>query len=514
MADSFEDPWAKSNCAWHQGSAWSFTGWAQSWLAGGLLHGATAPLLGTACKGECPVGQIALATDGTSCQPGTYSYYCCDNPNAPELPAPGDVSTCPSPPNIPALNSGPDPDGAAANVFAEADPFDSDCVLHALSGTTSKLRSRDLIEVTLQDLAVWELEAMLNRTSDGYSSVPYSAPPAGFASPLESHILGENEGPKISVMLEARSLVRRTSDKGAALKFCAPGQPATVILPQTYSGFRTVAKIAGKGWITIAKPAICGAIGVTSFLTQPANTKFVTEHVFEKQTLRNIIEYMMAGQVPGGGQLSAGQALVKGIFDQTGIYFSNWPANLQQSFGSTPEDTSFGTLGHAQSPANYDNLQVCDADLNAIKARITAGIAFISTGEWSSYGDEQKVSYLSDVIDTFSYMQFGQTVKSYNAAYKALILFWQAFANHPNAQTGYDYVGAFKQIVGADLDNQVTAAQTLFKFFLKDATTIWNNPATTANYASSVVLANQKALKDFAANLAKYLAYDKSGMTA
>ena len=478
------------------------------------MHGATAPLLGTPCKGECPVGQIALATDGTSCQPGTYSYYCCDNPNAPNLPAPGDVSTCPSPPNIPALNSGPDPDGAAADIFAEADPFDLDCVLYALSDTSSKLRSRDLAEITLQDLAVWELEDVLNRTSNAHSIVPYAIPPPDDAFPYEPLILGEKEGMDSSVILGARGLVRRTSDKGAGLKFCAPGQPNTVILPQTYSGFRTIAKLSGKGWITIAKPAICGAIGVASFATQPAFTKFVTEHVFEKQTLRNILQYMMNGELPGGGQLTAGKALVQGIFDATGIYFSPWPTNLQQSFGSSPVETSFGALGHAQSPANYDNLQVCDADLNAIKARISACFAFLSTGEWSLFGDEQKVSYLSDVIDTFSYMKYGPTVTSYNDAYKALIIFWQAFSQHPSAQPGHDYVGAFKQIVGADLDTQVATAQKLFKIFLQDATTIWNNPATTANYASSVVKANQDALKDFAAQLTTYLSYDKTNMMA
>ena len=26
-----------------------------------------------------------VSRDGTSCQPGTYSYYCCDNPNAPTV---------------------------------------------------------------------------------------------------------------------------------------------------------------------------------------------------------------------------------------------------------------------------------------------------------------------------------------------------------------------------------------------------------------------------------------------
>jgi hypothetical protein len=36
-------------------------------------------------------------------------------------------------------------------------------------------------------------------------------------------------------------------------------------------------------------------------------------------------------------------------------------------FGATPEDTSFGELGHPTPNLNTANLQVVDADLNAIK---------------------------------------------------------------------------------------------------------------------------------------------------
>ena len=478
-----------------------------------MLHGATAPLLGTACKGECPQGQIAIATDGTSCQPGTYSYYCCDNPNQPPLPAPGDVSNCPSPPNIPALNSGPDPDGAAAHIFLEADPFDQDCTLWEQGSVSSKLKARS-VEVTLQSLAAWELEAMLNDTGGQNGIHPGIVSSLENDSSVEFSLILEDKHFNITNMLVARDLVKRTPDLGAGLKFCAPGVPPTVIYPQTYSGFRTIAKLANKGWIAVAKPAICGVIGVASFATQPSNTNFVTEHVYEKQSLRNVLQYMTNGALPGGGTLTAGKAVVAGVFDATGAYFSSWPANLQQSFGGTPMDTSFGILGHAEAPANYDNLQVCDADLNAIKARITAGFAFLSTGEWGTYGDQQKVNYLSDLIDTFSYMKFGQTITSYNLSYRALILFWQTFSKHPNAQAGYDYVGAYKQIVSADLDIQVTTAKALFNVFLKDATKIWNDPATTANYASAVVKANQATLADFATNVAKYIALDKLGMLA
>lgn len=477
------------------------------------MHGLTAPLLGTACKGECPVGQVAIATDGTSCQPGTYSYYCCDNPNAPALPAPADVSFCPSPPNIPGRNNGPDPDGAVPHIFAEANSFDSDCTLYGLSTTALKLKKRGVNEISIRDLAAWELEAMLNGTDSLHPILPAGAWSLQDEFPFEQSSVTESEFLNGS-MLATRNLVKRTRDKSAAMKFCAPGQAPIQMIPQTYSGFRTIARLAGKGWITIAKPTICGAIGVAAFLTQPSNTNFVTEHVFEKQTLRNIFEYMVEGKLPGGGTLAAGTAVFNGVFDPTGAFFTNWPQNLQQSFGAVPLDTFFGALGHAEAPANYDNLQVCDADLNAIKARITAGSAFISTALWNQYGDQQKIDYLTDVIDTFSYMKFSQTVKSWNSAYKALILILQAFAKVPNAQAGYDYVGAFKEIVNADLNYQIEIAQATFKIFLKDATDTWNDPALIAKTAKVVVKANQAALKDFATNLATYIAYDKSGMTA
>jgi hypothetical protein len=455
------------------------------------LHGVTAPLLGTACKGECPANQVAIATDGTSCQPGTYSYYCCDNPNAPQLPAPGDVSMCPSPANIAGKNSNPDPDGAAPHIFEESIEFNQDCTLPSLSSSSKKLKARDASTITFQELMDWEVEDLQNSSS------------------IVSGFDWEEDGVH---SLFVRDLTKRTLDTSAALKFCAKGVPATQHYPQTYSGYRTIAKLANRGWITIAKPGICGAIGVFAFTTQPANTDFVTEHVFEKQSLRDYIQYMTQGLLPGGQTLKAGAAVVSGIFDQTGSFFASWPSGTVPSFGANPWDSAFGCLGHSEAPANNDNLQVCDADLNAIKARIARGIQFADLSSWQKYGNQEKVDYLADVIDTFSYMKFGQTVKSYNAAYKALLLFWKLWAASSGAQLGYDYVGAFQDIVSADLDNQVNTAKQLFLVYLKDATDIWSDPATISSYASTIVTKNQDALKDFAANVGSYIAYDKLGM--
>ncbi|KAJ5113892.1 glycoside hydrolase family 18 protein [Penicillium angulare] len=455
------DPWANSNCAWHQGTDYSFTGWAQSWIAGGLLQSVTAPVFGTDCQemaqvvNQVPTPTIAVTTLmlPTYVPQAPKSLICNLKDsilkNALQLPTPQEVSLCPSPPNIEGRSTEPDPDGASTGVYLESEEFDDDCTLYGLTTITST--KRDLDSITIEDIKRWEqsLEAQRLTNARGVIYDPHSAWEASFDShnvEISNHTL---------VSREAHLLAKRTFDKGAALAFCAPGQPATYMYPQTYSGFRTIARLANKGWITIAKPAICGAIGVTSFLTQPSNTNFVTEHVFEKQTLRNIIEYMMKGTLPGGGTLTAKAANVAGIFDATGIFFNDWPSTLSPSWGTSPVITAFGALGHAQAPANYDNLQVCDADLNAIKAKhrcltstkITACHAFISSTAWANFGPLEQVAFLADVIDTFSYIKYGQTASSYNAAYKALIVFWTLFSTHPSAQAGYDYVGGGSYIL-------------------------------------------------------------------
>jgi hypothetical protein len=400
---------------------------------------------------------------------------------------------CPSPPNIGGTNTNPGPEG---DTFEESIEFDGDCVLHSLKSATRKIRARDGLPISIQEHQDWELEDLQNATYRDFETTPEF-----------DYITGAGVH-----SLSVRDLEKRTPDKSAALQFCAKGQPAITQYPQTYSGYRTVARLANRGWITIAKPAICGAIGVAAFLTEPANVAFVTEHVFEKQSLRNYIEFMTQGVLPGGAKLKAGTAVVKGIFDARGAFFSQWPAGSQPSFGGNPWDSAFGCLGHAQAPANYDNLQVCDRDLNAIKARIAAGVQFLAPAGWDAYGELQKVSYLADVIDTFSYMQFSDTVTSYNLAYRALIVFWKVWSKNPGAQAGYDYVGAFQDIVSADLDNQVAIAKALFQTYLTDATNTWNDPLVISAHANAVVQANQDALKDFATNIGKYIAFDKVGM--
>ena len=120
--------------------------------------------------------------------------------------------------------------------------------------------------------------------------------------------------------LDVRDLEKRArASSKATLAFCLPGQPKSVIVPQTYSGYKTVAGLANKGWIHVAKPLACGVLGLIIDAVQPANVEFVTEHVFEKKTLRNALMFMAEGKVPGGGTLSQGAAIVQGIFTPGGV---------------------------------------------------------------------------------------------------------------------------------------------------------------------------------------------------
>lgn len=219
---------------------------------------------------------------------------------------------CPSPPGIPVGSAVSDPDGDGDGIYGEADQFDQDCNLYGLTAL-STVTKRGLDELTLDDLRAWY------NAQEEQLIISHGGEDLNLGFHWEAKFDPFDVGNHSVAARDARLLEKRTFDNGAVLKFCAAGAPQANIYPQTYSGYRTIAKLANKGWVAIAKPAICGAIGVASFATKPANTEFVTEHVFEKQSLRDYLEYMTLGQLPGGGVLAAGKTTVTGIFDAGGV---------------------------------------------------------------------------------------------------------------------------------------------------------------------------------------------------
>lgn len=179
---------------------------------------------------------------------------------------------CAAPAKIPGRNSDPDPDGSVDHIFAESDQFNGDCN----AGSAMKIRELD-----------WDVFENWTDTDLG--------------------------------LLEPRDIAKRTraSQSKAWLTYCANNQVGQLV-PQTYSGYRTVAGLANKGWISVGKPLVCGAVGVVVYAKQQSGVDYVTEHVFEKQSLRNILQFMASGKLPGGGTISIGK-VPQGILDIGGV---------------------------------------------------------------------------------------------------------------------------------------------------------------------------------------------------
>lgn len=487
------DPYANRNCKWYQGTANSWTGWAQSeiyeGITGNLVKGVLSPLLGTACKGECPPGQVPIASDGTSCQPGTYSYYCCDNPNAPQLPTPGEA-TCPPLSDPPGINDQPSPNG---DDFAEAEElYDGDCTLYALNPPSQRLRARGITAATLQDYIDLD-ESERNATMFQYLDI-------GSGMPFGSEILS------------LRDLTKRTPDKRAPLKFCPSGLQGRSELPSTYS---PVGVLAGpRKYIVVSNNLVCGIAQIATSATKVPGVRFVVEHVFEKQSLRNYLQYMSLGKLPGGGTLSKGAATVAGVFDAAGSFFSDWVSSAP-SYGKRPWDTAFGNLGHTKDgnvAANIDNLQICPRNLNAIKALFWAGKRMVDSDAFNKLSAKDKVTYLTDIVNTFSYMRYADTVASFNSAFNGVLGTMSAFAGTSGAQKGYDYAGALTEIVGADIDTQLKVASDYFKVLVATATTQWNSKAVKAVFSSAEITSKLATLKQMADDVSKLIALDKTGM--
>lgn len=239
------DPVPYKNCKWYQGTG-SWISWANAVL----------PVFGTKCKGECPAGQIPLATDPSNCNGGTYSYFCCDNPNAPQLPAPGDVAVCDPSQTPVGSNPAADPDekSTSGGFFDEAEELlGGDCALY-------------------------------DSSSSGKRSI--YTPEAGFIW---------NDTLFAIDVLESRSVLaeRGTRDVKNALKLCLNGAQVNRIYPQTYPGAQNLIKNVGRTVYAAGKPVSCAAFTLAKYATKPADQSIVSEHVFEKQQFRDILQRMM-----------------------------------------------------------------------------------------------------------------------------------------------------------------------------------------------------------------------------
>lgn len=289
----------------------------------------------TDCQTSCDVGKITVATDSFACRSGTYSFYCCDDPNPPSDPPLPTISLCPGPQNPAAMNTELDPEANLPNVYIEVTQFDSDCSLPTYSSTSKR-------DEEYQWAARPHLQPLFQNDSFMISSP-------------QDETLGQVrqlEHPRGSPTLQVRRLQPRGVREQVAMALCGPsaGQKSS-LYPQNYPGAPTILRTTGKAF-TVAKKGVCAALGVTALTTLDSSVSWVAEHVFEKQEFRDGIEWMAAGMAPDGTVLTAGAVPWTGVFDNTGVSsITNLGFALRQLTGELLDFP--GPLAHHNLPVSH-----------------------------------------------------------------------------------------------------------------------------------------------------------------
>ncbi|KAJ0329387.1 hypothetical protein COL5a_003943 [Colletotrichum fioriniae] len=470
------------------------TAWVQ-WKQ--ILSGPLANLFfdfSTDCKTGCESGEVTVATDGFGCRSGTYSYFCCGNPNTPVEPKLPEISLCPSPANLPDLSTIPEGGSSPKNVYKEGDVFDNNCILPPTNKRRHMIRA----------------------------ARPHQK---GFDNNDTS--LEEAEHPTLAGMdtsdLFGRSLEKRGA-RDVAMKLCAPGKQSSSIYTQNYPGATSIIRTTGKAF-TVAKQGVCAAVGITALTNLDPNTNWVTEHVFEKQEFRDAVEWMMDGNTPKGVALTAGKAPFAGVFDLNGLFQDTWPSKtyttltVVRDWAGNINDAFTGLLGRTADAglnnANIVNLQVCDADFNRYKEFIVAGSDFMSQATWKNYSPTGRIAILSDVIDTFAYRSESSVITSYQKTYASLATLWGDFGRYALSKgVSYDFASAWKQIVPANLESQVSSARTLFESYVKSELAFWKSTAAATTYSPVVVKEMTDKLTDWQGKVTTLIALPVSKMTA
>lgn len=259
----------------------------------------------TDCKTGCESGEVTVATDGFGCRSGTYSYFCCADPNTPTQPSIPEISLCPGPAHLPGLSTTPESGSNTKNVFEEGDVFNGIC-----PSLPSGTRRRGTHYLRMQQGGSGDLNAP--------QTVQPHAAHLGFLS--ERALFGRE------------SDIEKRGVRGAVMALCDPrGNGRASLYTQNHPGASSILKLTGKAW-TVSRAGVCAAIGITPLLTLDPNTDWVTEHVFEKQELRDNIEYMIKGILPDGTALKAGAVAFQGVFDDNGVSIPSFSCPLHKDY--------------------------------------------------------------------------------------------------------------------------------------------------------------------------------------
>ncbi|KAA8896314.1 chitinase [Sphaerosporella brunnea] len=360
------------NCVWGQSSG-TWTQWIDANPILNLFG------VGKDCKGECPVGKVPVAMDGTGCRTGK-SYFCCDDPN-PQVTDPpvtnDNLCAVPSSqwPTSGELDSDGDP-----HHFIEYYPYEDDCWVSGEGADSGD--PDDDTNLLRRDSEVIPL------FTDDYDSDEDSELTPRYALWVR----------RDSVYSK---LVTRAGGSGRIQKLCAnPAGPTrnkrtTTFRSQPYPSVGTLR--SAKNFITQAKPLACALAQLTVSKVGSSTVNWVTEHVYELQSVKSYVQSLIDGVLPGGGAVSQGTAPFS-IFDASGAFKQTWTSlgvTAPSVGGSTPMESMYSVLG---TSSNWNNLQILSSDINGIKALVWAGKQAIGDGNFKTLNPLQKIGKFNMVV--------------------------------------------------------------------------------------------------------------------
>lgn len=173
----------------------------------------------------------------------------------------------------------------------------------------------------------------------------------------------------------------------------------------------------GDARMDISNPSGCTEVGVTD--DGDSSVNYVTEHIFELQSLAQFLSFAIHGQLPDGQQTSR-NTIPQRVAEQLQDDYRSWAGS------NAPEgnamDHMFNSIG---SNNNKDAMIPCEEQLNAVKGRLWTGNNIISEDSWDreDLDDPENIhmalSWLRDAANIFAYMEadpvqdrFQETVNS------------------------------------------------------------------------------------------------------
>ncbi|KAJ5551531.1 hypothetical protein N7461_006229, partial [Penicillium sp. DV-2018c] len=181
------------------------------------------------------------------------------------------------------------------------------------------------------------------------------------------------------------------------------GQILFTIYCLAYPSIGKLPWTSGDPMMDIADPDGCTEVGVTN--NGDPNMNYVTEHIFELQSIARFISFAIHGELPDGSRTqlptlsqSAGQRLNED--------YGSWAGNNAPA--ESPIYHMFNAIG---SNHNKAVMIPCEEQLNAVKGRLWSGHHIISDSTWDDedlddpLNIQMALSWLRDAGNIFAYLE-------------------------------------------------------------------------------------------------------------